>query len=240
MNPLSRTTAVVLAGGRGTRLADTLPDIPKALAEVSGRPFVRILLDRLEHFGIRRVVMCTGYLGRLVREALGDRHGALRLAYSQEESPLGTAGALGHARDLLQSDPVLVLNGDSYCHTDLERFFTWFQGHSADAGLVLTRVADTGRYGRVKADSAGVIMSFSEKTADSRPGLINAGIYLIRQRLVETIPRETACSLETDIFPALAGSRLAGWATHDAFIDIGTRESFLKAPAFFANLGGQP
>jgi NDP-sugar pyrophosphorylase family protein len=230
---------VILAGGRGTRLADTLPDVPKVLAEVNGRPFVRILLDRLEHFEIRCVVMCTGHLGRQVREALGNQHGPLQLDYSQEDFPMGTAGALGHARDFLLSDPVLVLNGDSYCHSDLEKFFAWFQDKPADAAMVLTRVEDAGRYGRVEIDTSGTIMSFNEKTAAGGAGLINAGIYLVRRRLVETIPRHVACSLEKDIFPALAGTRLAGFTTQDAFIDIGTGESYRRAPAFFANLDGQ-
>jgi NDP-sugar pyrophosphorylase family protein len=164
----------------------------------------------------------------------------LRLEYSQEESPLGTAGALGHARDLLLSDPVLALNGDSYCHSDLKKFFAWFQENPADAGLVLTRVENARRFGRVEINASGMIMAFNEKEADDEPGLINAGIYLIRQRLVEAIPRHAACSLEKDIFPARAGTRLAGWATRGAFIDIGTGESYRGAPAFFARLGRQP
>jgi D-glycero-alpha-D-manno-heptose 1-phosphate guanylyltransferase len=240
INPLSTISAVILAGGQGTRLADTLPDIPKALAEINGRPFVRILLDRLEYFGIRHALLCTGHLGRLIRETLGDRHGALRLVYSQEETPLGTAGALSHARGLLLSDPVLVLNGDSYCHSDLKKFFAWFQDNPADAAIVLTRVEDARRYGRVEIDASGTIMAFNEKTADEGPGLINAGIYLIRHKILETIPRQAACSMEKDIFPALAGDRLAGFTTHDAFIDIGTGDSYRRAPTFFASLEGRP
>ncbi len=237
MNSLADTTAVILAGGSGTRLRETLPDIPKALAQINGRPFIAFLLDRLASFGIRRVVFCTGYLDHMIKDNLGHTHGPINLIYSSEDFPLGTAGALANARHLLTTDPVLVMNGDSYCHTDLSPFYDWFQTKGGSAGLLLAQVTDTRRYGKIEMDSAGDIIAFQEKAAGDGPGLINAGVYLLAGSIITRLPRNTFCSLETDIFPGLCGHGLAGFPTGAAFLDIGTPEAYQHAPAFFAALG---
>ena len=238
IHTLSDITAVILAGGAGTRLRGTLPGIPKVLADINGRPFISILLDRLEQFGIRRVILCTGSLGHLIKDALGDRYGNVRLEYSHESTPLDTAGALANARHLLPEGPALVINGDSYCHTDLNQFYAWFKEKAADAAILLTHVADTRRYGKVELDVAGYVVSFNEKTDKSGPGLINAGIYLIDRAIIEALPENTPCSLEKGIFPGLAGGKLMGFSTQDDFIDIGTPESYQKAADFFTTLKG--
>ncbi|MFP4040404.1 MAG: nucleotidyltransferase family protein [Desulfosudaceae bacterium] len=239
MTTLSHITAVILAGGQGNRLRQILPDTPKALADIRGRPFISFLLNRLEHFGFERVVLCTGYLGNRIEEALGNRHGHLRLIYSQDPAPLGTGGALAHARPSLPADrPVLVLNGDSYCHADLRQFYARFPEDPARAAMLLTHLPDTRRYGRVELDPAGRITAFHEKNSDKRPGWINAGVYLLDAAVVAAIPAKRPCSLEKEIFPGLAGNggNLAGFPTRDEFIDIGTNEDYQNAPAFFANL----
>ncbi len=239
MHTLSDITAVILAGGAGTRLQKVLPDVPKALADVNGKPFISFLLDRLERFGVRRVIFCTGYLGHLIQDALGKQSGKIQLAYSPEQSPLDTAGALANACHLLPAGPSLVINGDSYCHTDLNQFYTWFKEKTADAAVLLTRVADTRRFGGVEIDPSGHVVSFNEKPEKNGPGLANAGIYLIDRAIIEAFPENTPCSLEKDIFPKLTGGKLMGFSTQDAFIDIGTPESYKEAADFFTALEGQ-
>src|ERR1700751_2704735 len=103
-------TGAILAGGSGTRLRPILIGRPKVLAPVSGRPFLTYLLDQLSEAGIRKAVLCTGYLAEQVKSAVGERYGDLQILYSQEDRPLGTAGALGLALPLLDSEPVLVFN----------------------------------------------------------------------------------------------------------------------------------
>ena len=198
-----------------------------------------ILLERLAYFDVRRVILCTGYLGDLIENALGNTFGPIGLTYSRELRPLDTAGAIANARHLLPPGPLLIMNGDSYCHTDLNRFYDWFQSGTASVGLLLTRATDTARYGRVEIDSSGQIIAFREKSHQNGPGLINAGIYIIDKAVIETVPESVPCSLEKEIFPGLADGRLAGFPTRDAFIDIGTGEDYNKAAAFFATLDGQ-
>jgi len=238
---LAGVTAAVLAGGLGTRLRPAVADRPKVLAPVLGRPFVAHLLDSLVAAGVRRIVLLTGWRGDEVRRALGDRHGDAELAYSEEPAPLGTGGALRRAAAVLDSSPILLLNGDSYFGADLGAFAAFHRRRCADASLALTRVADAGRYGRVDASPAGRVTAFAEKAAGGGPGWVNAGVYLIRRRLVEEIPPGRPLSLERDLLPAWA----ATWAVYGRkaagpFLDVGTPESYAAAGDFFAALAAAP
>jgi NDP-sugar pyrophosphorylase family protein len=240
MGDLSTTTAVVLAGGLGTRLHSVVSDCPKGLAQVGGRPFLTFLLDQLDAAGVRRAVLCTGYLGEQVKETFGDKYRGLHLLYSQEHSPLGTGGALRLAVPVLASDPVLVLNGDSYCEADLAALPDWRREHRAKATLLLTHVPDTQRYGRVTIDEQGAVLAFEEKGTVVGPGWINAGIYVLSHRLLLTIPGTGTVSLEREVFPAWIGHGLFGCPGDGRFLDIGTPESYGAAEEFFTSGRGSP
>lgn len=233
---LASVTAAILAGGLGTRLQPVVADRPKVLAEIRGRPFLAHLLDYLAAAGLKHVVLCTGYLGEHVRAAFGDSYGDLRLVYSLETTPLGTAGALSLALPLLKSDPVLVINGDSFCDAELDVCWAWHQARKANATLVLARMSDTARYGRVHTAADGTILSFAEKSKQSGPGWINAGIYLLAQSLLLTIPRSTVVSLESDMFPVWIGQGFSGYQCPGRFLDIGTPEGYKAAENFFDGL----
>jgi NDP-sugar pyrophosphorylase family protein len=235
MRDLAGVTAAILAGGLGTRLRSVMADRPKVLAEIRGRPFLAYLLDILAGAGVRYVVLCTGYLGGQVRSGFGDSYGSLRLVYSQESSPLGTAGALRLALPLFKSDPVLVMNGDSFCETNLRAFWAWHCARGAEATLLLTQIPDTKRYGRVQVDADGFVLSFDEKDDTCGPGWINAGIYLLNHRLLLRIPTNSAVSLEQEVFPAWIGRGLYGYRSEGRFLDIGTPEAYAVAERFFAS-----
>jgi len=228
------TTVAILAGGRGTRLRPAVDDRPKALANVSGRPFIAYLLDQLDTAGFRRVVICSGYRGDQLRTGLGSAHGRLEIQYSHEAEPLGTAGALRLAAPLLDTDPVLVLNGDSFCDVDLRVFFEHHLATSAVATILLVHRADSSRYGSVTIDANGEIVDFVEKGDAIGPGWINAGVYLLGRRLLATLGGEGALSLERQVFPAWVGRGLFGVGLGGRFIDIGTPESYAAAAEFFS------
>jgi D-glycero-alpha-D-manno-heptose 1-phosphate guanylyltransferase len=232
---LAQTTALVLVGGLGTRLRSVVADRPKVLAEVAGRPFVAHLLDLLDTAGCRHVVLCTGYLGDQVEAALGVEYGGLTLAYSQESEPLGTGGAVRLACEIVASEELLVVNGDSYCAANLERFAAWHR--TGQASLLLTPVSDTARYGRVVLGEDDRIARFEEKAAVGGPGWINAGIYLLSRHLMDAIPRGLPCSLERDLFPEwLRQGLLFGFRAEADFIDIGVPSDYARAEAFLANM----
>lgn len=234
MFTLSEITTVILAGGLGTRLRSVVTDMPKVLAEVCGRPFLTYVLDQLADAGVQQVVLCTGYLGEQVYDVLGDSYKNLILTYSQERSPLGTAGALRLASSLMRSDPVLIMNGDSFFQADLLAFYNWYCQQQPDCALLLTQVADTQRFGRVHADSDGKILSFTEK-GQPGPGWINAGVYLLSQRVLQTIPAQKTISLEQDMFPVWVGQNFYAYRQAGAFLDIGVPESYAAAAHFFSS-----
>lgn len=228
-NNLAEVTAAILAGGLGTRLRSVVPDKPKVLATVRGRPFIEYLLDQLASEGVKSVVLCTGYLGDQVEALLGTNYQDIKLRYSHEPSPLGTGGALRLALPTLESDPVLVLNGDSYCHTRLDDLAAWHAAQNAQATILLTKTDDTRRYGRVRVNDEGRILQFEEKAATSGPGWINGGIYLIRRELINTIPTHVAVSLEREVFPNWIGRGLLGFRSNGCLWDIGVPDAYARA-----------
>jgi|SRR5262245_5848408 len=228
---LASITAVILAGGFGTRLRSVVSERPKVLAEVGGRPFLEYLLDQLVAADVKSVVLCTGYLGDQVQRRLGTHYRTLALRYSREPQPLGTGGALRLALPMLDTDPVLVMNGDSFCDTRLDAFANWHAGRRATATILLAETDDTRRYGRVQVDDQGRVRRFSEKTNDMDPGLVNAGIYLLSRTLLGSIAFGRAVSLEREVFPEWIGRGLCGFCSHGRVWDIGVPESYARADA---------
>ena len=230
--------AVVLVGGQGTRLRALVSDRPKPMVEVASRPFLEWLLAGLRADGVLRVVLCIGHMGQVVRAHFRDGSNlGQEIAYSEDPELLGTGGALRKALPLLETDPVLVLNGDSYCEVDVPAFLAWHQERKARGSLALVHVPDTGRYGRVHLDGSGRILHFEEK-GRSDPGWINAGVYLLARPLVASIPADRAVSIERELFPDWVEAGLYGFPTPGRFIDIGTPESYLQAESFFLGMGG--
>jgi len=233
MKNLSDITAAILAGGLGTRLRPVIGYRPKVLAEVGGRPFITYLFDQLAAVKVKKVVLCTGYLSQKVKEALGGNFGSMSLSYSEEPIALGTAGALRLALPLLRSDVALVMNGDSFCETNLKAFYLVHQLREAKATILLTEMPDTSRFGWTEIEDDGRIRGFIEKRKTNGPAWINAGIYLIHRSLIEDICPDRMVSLEKDIFPSWIGRGFYSFRCQGRFLDIGIPESYAAAKQFF-------
>ena len=230
---LSEATGVILAGGLGTRLRLSVTDRPKVMAEVKGRPFITYLLDQLYKAGITKIVISTGYMADFIERTLGDSYKGLDIIYSRENKPLGTGGALKLAGQYMNGGYALVMNGDSFIEYDVQRFFNWHVMKRASMSMVLAWVDNVNRFGSIKVNAEDDVNCFVEKGNISGSGLINAGVYLMKQEIVDTIPDETPFSLEKQFFPYLVGRGLYGYQTSERFIDIGIPESFDKAQSFF-------
>jgi NDP-sugar pyrophosphorylase family protein len=227
---LSKVTAMILAGGLGTRLRPLIKDKQKVMAEVANKPFLEHILHRLDQQGIRKAVLCTGYMSEQVKDYFGDKYGDIALSYSEEQLLLGTGGALRFALPLTDSDPLLVLNGDSFCDAELLPLLAAHIERRASASMLLTQVEDTRRYGRVDFDDDCAITKFEEKGATTGPGWINAGIYLISKNILEELPKGRNISLEKDVFANLVGrSFYVHCGKMSKFIDIGIPESIAQA-----------
>lgn len=240
---MSLTTGAILAGGLGTRLRSVINDRPKVLAPVAGKPFLAHLLDQLTDAGIERVVLMIGHRAGQVQDTFGETYREIRLDYSVETAPLGTAGALRLALPQLfpqtstafdaDCAAALVMNGDSYCAANLSQFDGFHRRRHADASLVLARVAETSRFGKVEMSAGDRLERFLEKQEACGTGWINAGIYLLNRDLIEEIPPGRPVSLEREMFPGWIRSRkLLGFRTEGAFLDIGTPESYQTAEKF--------
>lgn len=228
-------SAAILAGGAGTRLKPVVPDLPKPLAEVSGRPFLFWLLDGLVRAGVRRAALLTGHMGDTIEQRLGSVYRGIELAYSREDSPLDTGGALRLALPKLASPAFFVLNGDSLVDTDLRDFARWFSLKNFPAALLAVKMDDAARYGRVTFDPHGAVTGFLEKDAGPGGGFVNAGVYLFTREAVEAIPAGRPVSLERELFPALVPGRLGAYPASGDLLDIGTPESYASASAFLAS-----
>jgi len=240
---LASVDVAVLAGGLGTRLRPVLGETPKILAPIGGKPYLDHLLAWLTGYGARRVVLCLGFRAELVLDYL-KRHPfpAVEIATSVEPEPLGTAGGLRLALPLLRSDPVLVMNGDTFVDANLATFAQAHREARAAASVLCATVQSTARYGRLDLDAAGRVARFREKDpADAGPGSINAGLYLFSQAWLKDFGRTEGPSLERDVFAAApAGTFTAIPAGDVAFVDIGTPESYAEAEAILGRALARP
>lgn len=255
--------AVILVGGKGSRLGPLTAVTPKPMLEVAGRPFVEHLLQELSRYGFSRVVLLAGTLGDQVYGAYQGRSlFGLNIEVLVEPEPMGTGGALRFAADEGQLDEAfLLMNGDSWIDTDLTVFSRhWETTRGQDdriKGLMLLHeVSDSARYGLIQVQN-GLVTSFKEKvtaaTDQGRPigGTINAGIYVLDRSVLESIPSGLQSSLERDFLPELAANhQLAGVRARQSayFIDIGVPETlkqsrlelevFRRKPAMFLDRDG--
>ena len=231
---LSGLDVVILAGGLGTRLRDVLPDTPKVMAPVDGKPFLRYVIDRLRVFGARRVVLSLGHLADdVVTYVNGEDWNGLEVVIHVEPEPMGTGGALREVLSLIETDTIMAMNGDAFARTDLDSFLDFHRSRGATISILLTFVHDVGRYGVVEADDDGHVLSFDEKPRDGDGGgYVNAGVYLFERSAIEGIATGRPVSLEREVFPRECGRGLYGLKGSFPFIDIGTPESYGSARDF--------
>jgi NDP-sugar pyrophosphorylase family protein len=227
---LGAVDAVILCGGRGTRLQPVISDLPKGLAPVRGRALLDILVDDLLAQGFRRVIFCVGHMKEQIIAHFSGRTEA-DFVFSEETTPLGTGGAVKNAAGLIQSDPLLVMNGDSICRVDLRALLEFHYAHDADLTIVVAEDRERSDAGAIGLATDNRIRSFHEKPSPGSavPGHINAGIYLVKRALLDSWPRKYPFSLEHDVFPHLADNgRCFGFPVVGSVADIGTPERYRR------------
>jgi mannose-1-phosphate guanylyltransferase len=240
---LADIDALILAGGLGSRLAGVLGNLPKVLAPIEGRPFLDFQLDYLASKGMRKVVLSLGHRAEMVLAYLAETKSPLPVETVVEPQPLGTAGAIAFARPAVGSDPVVLLNGDTWLDLDLAAMLA---AHRAAQGALATlscvAVNDTRRYGAVELRADGSIARFVEKDqSSSSGGLVNSGVYLLSAQLLDSLTVATGSSLERDILPHLPAGALRSYIVGQAdFFDIGTPESYARAAAHIAAGAAKP
>jgi mannose-1-phosphate guanylyltransferase len=223
--------AVVLAGGRGTRLRPLTSTVPKPVLPLAGRPFLTFMLDWLGRHGVNDVVLSCGFLAEGVRSVLGERHDGIRLRYVNEEVPLGTAGPVRLAAEHgVLEERFVVMNGDILTDVDLGALVVRHDRDDAVATIGLVEVEDTRSYGVVPTAANGEVEAFLEKSDAPAPtNRVNGGIYVLGREIVDAIPSGRAVSFEREVFPACVGRGLYGHHAPGYWVDIGTPDRYLEA-----------
>jgi len=223
--------AIVLAGGLGTRLRAAVPDLPKPMAPIGGRPFLEYLLGYWTGQGVTRFTLSVGYRHEAISAHFGTAFRGVPIAYAIEKQPLGTGGGLLLAtRSLSTAGPILVLNGDTYFEVALGTLRDFHAANRAQGTLSLFRSPQQGRYAGLQLGKTGEVLAMG---AGERGGLANGGVYLMEHGLLEGGPwrRSTPVSLEEDILPFALRSnkRVYGLECPGRFLDIGVPEDYARA-----------
>lgn len=226
-------SAIVLAGGFGTRLRSVVKEIPKPMAPVKGRPFLAFVLDYLNSFGLEKVVLSVGYKYEVILEYFGYQYQNIELIYSIEHQPLGTGGAIYKGSKLIQESSFFVLNGDSLFKINLAALHQFAIQQKASVALSLKEMYDFDRYGIVERDVKDRVIAFKEKQA-AKHGFINGGFYWLQQSAFDVANFPTKFSFEKEFLEKYT-SQLKMYAAplEGYFIDIGIPTDYAKAQIDF-------
>lgn len=240
---------IILAGGLGTRLRSVIPDLPKCMAPIAGKPFLNYIIDDLQAKGFDRIILSLGYKHELIEKWLSTLNTSAKISYIVENTPLGTGGAvklalsrtaaekgIGGSTTDAEENEVFILNGDTFFSIDFGAMLAQHRKTGAEVTIALKEMADFDRFGAVDYDiQTNCIRSFAEKKYRLL-GMVNGGIYLINHDALASYPE--SFSLEQDYFEKIApGGKLFGYSKdcHKYFIDIGVPEDYAKAQADFSD-----
>ena len=234
MSPKNPVDAVVLVGGKGTRLRPLTLSAPKPMLPTAGVPFLEHMLSRIREAGIEHVVLGTSYKAETFTEYFGDGSAfGLEIEYVVENEPMGTGGAIRNVAELLRHDTTLVFNGDILSGVDLNALLDTHHDNQADVTLHLVRVPDPRAFGSVPTAADGRVEAFLEKTDAPPTDQINAGCYVFRRSVLEAIPAGRVVSVERETFPGLLESdaRVFGHVDSTYWLDLGTPAAFVQGSA---------
>ena len=223
---LQKVDIIILCGGLGKRLRSVVQNQPKGLVAIAGKPILEILVDDLLNYGAQKIIFCVGHLKEQIIEHFSGRNDC-EFLFSKEDSPLGTGGAIKKAKTLVKSSHLMILNGDSMCQVNYEKFYEFhLQSQSLLSMILALPVEDSQDYGNVQIDVDHKICSFQEKKQPKeRCGFMNAGIYLMKKEGFAKMPKRQSFSLEYDFFPKiLQTDRCSGFVVKQNVYDIGTPE----------------
>ena len=230
-----KISAILLVGGKGTRLMPLTQHTPKPMLEVAGVPFTEHQIRKAAKAGISEIVLATSYKAELFEPYFGDGEKfGIKIKYAVETTALGTGGGIKNAAELIEAcDQVVVFNGDVLSGHDLSNQIKLHQRNNADVTLYLTEVLDARAYGCVEIENNNRVKSFLEKMDNPISNLINAGCYIFNPTIINTIPKGQVVSVERETFPNLIASnaKIFGFIDNSYWLDIGTPAALVKASA---------
>jgi len=230
-------TAIILAGGLGTRLRGVVPDLPKPMALINNRPFLEYQMDYWIAQGIDKFILSVGYLKNIIIKHFGDEYKGAKIEYAVEHKPLGTGGGLLlAAKDLTK--PFLVLNGDTFIEVDLNTLCKFHLDQQSEWTFSLFRTNQFDRYMGMDVSQNGKILALKSKVKKSA-NLANGGVYLINPSALKLLDCKIGnkTSLEDELLPRFIsnGGVLFGVESRGIFIDIGIPEDYYRAKDILPN-----
>ncbi|MBN1819300.1 MAG: nucleotidyltransferase family protein [Prolixibacteraceae bacterium] len=226
--------AIILAGGKGTRLRSLVNDRPKPMALINDKPFLFYLLNYLSKHNFTHIILAVGYKHNIIREYFGTNLREIKLSYSIEKEPLGTGGAILKALKKSENPNSFILNGDTYFPVSFDQMEKIANQQNSDLIIALRKLDNVSRYGTVLMDSSNRITGFSEKKGEETPGLINGGVYYLKNSSFLKTGFPEVFSFEKDYLEKFALSHnFNGAVFTNYFIDIGIPETFKQAQSDF-------
>ena len=225
---------VILAGGKGTRMRPLTYLTPKPMLPLINRPFMEYFISRLKQYGIKEIILSTGYLPEYFNEYFGNGSSfGVRLIYVTEDSPLGTCGAVKNVEKYLDNEPFFVFNGDILTGLNLKKMISFHRSKKSDITISLSPVEDPTAYGLVPIDKDSRVTEFLEKPSmeEINTNLINAGTYIIEPHIMGHVPQGENYSFERELFPKILklGYNIFGFVSDCYWLDVGTPEKYMSA-----------
>ena len=223
------TEAIILAGGLGTRLRSAVPDLPKCMAPINGKPFIAYVINELMAQGIEKFILALGYKSDAIVQFIKEAYPQLQVQYSLEEEPLGTGGAIYKACSLASTENIIATNGDTLFHIDISGLSKSHQDKQAECTLSLTPMQQFSRYGVVELNAEQAVVSFKEKQF-YEAGLINGGVYAIYVPAFLGKKFADKFSFEKEYLETYyTEGQMYGFIQDGYFIDIGIPEDYNRA-----------
>jgi D-glycero-alpha-D-manno-heptose 1-phosphate guanylyltransferase len=228
--------AVILAGGMGSRLKTVVNDRPKPMALINNKPFLYYLLSNLKKEGFQHIILAVGFKHEIISDFFGNSFKEMDISYAIEEKPLGTGGGILNALKYAREKRTFILNGDTYFPVPFGEMEKLADKKVSDLVIALRKLNDVSRYGTISVDSQKRVVEFIEKTNNKEPGLINGGIYLIKNSSFLALPFPEKFSFEEDFMMTKFNEKqFFGIPFNSYFLDIGIPESYQQAQTDFLN-----
>ena len=227
--------AIILAGGKGSRLHHLTKNTPKPMLLVAGRPFLEILLNYLIQQNINKVILSVGHFHEKIVNYFGTKYKSICIEYCIEDRPLGTGGAILHSIEKANNNDVFVINGDTLFNISLKSLSYLHFNSRSKLTIALKKKSKTERFGKITLGDANLIDQVSEKK-NKGSGLINGGVYLINKALFDSKDFGEAFSFEIEILEKISSNdNFRGIVFDDLFFDIGTPKDLKKSQHIFSN-----